>query len=349
MDRVLDCQFSRRFGVEIEINTPSGIIVKLDPHEGENPEGADRIAYLISRTLKKPAQIQAWRQTTHNNTLWVVKPDGSCGIEICSPVTKGWLGLSEIMRVIQTLERYNAKADGRCSLHVHVNISDLTKKQLATVMAYYIKCEHIIFDSLPGNRKNSRYCQFIGSSDLFDCNFGMDQDDLISRVSESKYYSINTFHFMKGGGFTMDNNRRQTIEFRVAENKACLDPFYVKNWVRFLLHFVEMTKHLPYPEPYKSGGNEESGLLWLSPRRMFEILGFDQPMSFGMKQVKAWFFGRIAQNGYPDMDFGLPSTFTNKGRISAHNEFMSLIKNESFDDVMGYLNDDVLFGAKYAK
>ena len=93
--------YSRRFGVEIELNSMDG---RNRPLGKNNPVGADHIANLISRSLKKTAKITKWHHT-HNNEFWVVKPDSSCGIEVCSPVSKGWKGLKEICHVVE--EFYN--------------------------------------------------------------------------------------------------------------------------------------------------------------------------------------------------------------------------------------------------
>lgn len=354
MDRVLDCQFHRRFGVEIELNTLNGVVKKLDEDKGESAYGSDLVASLIHEATRKPVEIHGWHRTD-NNGGWIVKPDSSCGIEVCTPVLKGWTGLKSLMKVVEAFAKSNADAskkhrinsDNRCSMHVHVNIADLTKEQLATVIAYYIKCEHVIFDSLPIRRKNNRYCQFIGMTDLFSHDFNMDPDDLISRVSGVKYYSLNAYHFMKGGGFTWRNNRRQTIEFRIAENDACLSPFFVKNWVRFLLHFVEVTKNAPYPTKYVAG-DPWSSLLFLDTKDVFKVLKFDQPMSEGLKQMRNWFMGRVLSNGCPirPSSTPLPAFFSSKGRERERAEFIKLC-NEMKPEGLDFVSSQDLYGKKY--
>lgn len=347
MDRVLDCQFQRRFGVEVELNTLDGIVKKLDEDEGDIPYGADLVANIISKTLRKPVEIHGWH-ATHNNYGWIVKPDSSCGIEVCSPVLKGWAGLKSLMRVVEAFSLAKLTADTRCSLHVHLNIADLNQDQLASVLAYYIKCEHVIFDSLPWRRKNNRYCQFLGMSDLFRHDTPMEAEEIIHKVAHTKYYSVNLYHFVKGGGFTLRNNRKQTMEFRVGESEMCLEPFHVKNWIRFLLHFVEVTKNLPLPLPYKES-DPWSSLLWLGPRDVFKLLKFDQPMSCGLKQVKNWFCNRIVDNGCEKGD-GLPAIWSDKGRAAARSEFMSMMEDLKMPEYYSFdMRDEVLYGKKYAK
>jgi hypothetical protein len=344
MDRVLDCQFYRRFGVEIELNTLNGVIKKCDEENGEIPLGADLVACLVRRATRSCVEVHGWH-ATHNNDNWIVKPDSSCGIEVCSPILKGWTGLKSLMKVVEAVNGAGLSADNRCSMHVHVNISDLTKRQLAAVLAYYIKCEHVIMDSVPYRRKNNRYCEFIGSSDAFHVNFPMDSEEIIARVSTAKYYSVNAYHFMKGGGFTWKNNRKQTVEFRIGDNGMCLSPFDTKNWIRFLLHFVEVTKSLPLPKDYLAG-DPWSSLLWLDPEDVFKVLKFNEPLSDGMKQVRDWFIDRISRHG-EDFDKPVTSIWTNAGRLAAREQFLNIQKRHQKAADYGLPCDDHVFGKKY--
>lgn len=342
MDRVLDCQILRRFGVEVELNTLNGIIKKLDEDEGEIPYGAERVACLINRTLRVPVEIQGWHHT-FNNDEWIVKPDSSCGIEVCSPILKGWRGLKSVVEVIRAFRDADLVADKRCSLHVHVNIGDLTQTQLASVIAWYVKCEHVILDSVPSHRKINRYCQMLGMSDLFDDETRLEPDELIDKVGRYKYYSMNANRIMRGGGFGASGQRKPTMEFRIAENDACLDPFFVKNWVRLLLHFVEVTKNQPLPNEYRKG-DQWSGLLWLSPREVFQVMRLDEPISPGLRQVKDWFCARILDNGY---DSYLPGIFSNAGRKVARSEFLSMAPSTSLGAEIRESEEELLFAKKY--
>lgn len=291
-----DCRSYRRFGAEIEINALDGSTRRPNADIGEIPLGADLLAKVIYTKLLEPVEIHAW-DYYHNNTNWIIKHDTSCGMEINTPVLKGWRGLKKLMKCVEGVNESGLTADERCSLHIHINISDLDLDQLATVIAYYIKCEHVIFDSFPGSRKNNRYCQLLGMTDLFTHNVMPDPDELLSAVSGTKYYSMNAYHFVRGGGFSTSNSRRKSVEFRIAENEGCIDPFYVKNWVRFLIHFFDVTKDMPMPSRYREG-DVWSGLLWLSPNDVFKLLKFDNEslLSNGLRQVRRWFVNRLKQN-----------------------------------------------------
>lgn len=346
MDRVFDCQSYRRFGVEIELNTADGVVRKLDRDKGDVPLGADRIAVLIRRTLNEPVEIQSWDHN-YNNECWIVKPDSSCGIEVCTPVLKGYTGLKNLVQVVETFRRESISSDNRCSLHVHVNISDLSKSQLASVIAWYIKCEHIFMDSVPPLRKANRYCQMLGMTDFLNTDFSMDPDELLYSISTVKYYSINAYHFMKGGGFDCYNSRKKTIEFRIGESDMCLDGLAVKNWVRLLLHFVEMTKNRPMPKKYQEG-DRWTGLVWLDPSDMFSLLGFNQPCSQGLYQIKKWFSDRILANGYHT---GMSGIFSNAGREAARKDFLAIYENslDSLNHRKEESREIMLYDKKYSK
>lgn len=340
MESPFDCRFYRRYGIELEVNPLNGVVRRPDTDSGEIPVGSDYISRIINKTIGESVELQGWDHI-HNNTSWVVKPDNSCGIEVNSPILKGWTGLEKLMRVQEALRDAGINSDKRCSLHVHVNIADLNPQQLASVVAYYIKCEHIFFDSIPPHRKNSRYCQLLGLTDLFSHDFYMNPMDLINLVSGVKYYSMNCYHFCKGGGFTSDNHRKRTIEFRIMEGSACLDPLATKNWVRFLLHFVDRTSKLPLPKDYWEG-DRWSSLLWLNPTDMFEILHFDKDdmLSPGLKQVRDWFLNRLHEYGY---NTGLKGLWSNEGRSAAREDFMKLYKSIRQTPVDG----DPVYGKNY--
>lgn len=339
MNRPIECCSNRRFGTEIELNTLNGIIKRSDSDCGEIPYGADYIAYVVRKSSRENVLISSW-DYVHNNNNWVLKHDMSCGLEINTPVFKGYYGLKKLVGVIESLSKDSKiKANEKCSLHVHVDIGDLDINQLASVIAYYIKCEHIFFDSIPSQRKNNRYCQFIGMTDWFDTEFDMDPMDLVNRVSQSKYGSINAFHFVRGGGFITNNDRRRTLEFRIAENNACLDPYFVKNWIRLLLHFIDVTKDKGVPKIYSSG-DQTSGLVWLDFPQVYRLLKFDEQLSLGMQQVRQWFLDRIEVNG----DSGSNSViWSNNGRSFCRKQFFE-IKNSvtRIND-----NEDALYGEKW--
>lgn len=278
------CDLSRRFGVEIELNTTTGIIKSKE----YVPDGGEEVARLIRRVVTEPVELHGWHYTNNNN-CWVIKPDGSCGIEVCSPILKGAVDLAKLVKIVQHFrDDPRIQSDRRCSFHVHVNVEDLSNYQIASVLASWIKCEGVLYDSLPGYRKCSRHAQLIGMSNLVDHVDTPVVERLIEILSYTKYHSASTYHLRKG--------RRRSIEFRIAENSFCTNPLAVKNWIRFLLHFIACTKDRKLPKRYRPN-DPWSGLVWLDLLRVWVLLGFNsKQLSPGLNQVRHWFLQRLLQN-----------------------------------------------------
>lgn len=310
----LDCGFVRRFGVEIELNAADGRNRPIGHEEGRLPEGIHYVGNLVQKTTREKVLIHKWGHD-HNNDCWVIKPDSSCGLEVCSPVSKGWYGLSRICKVVEAFSLDpRIRADGRCSLHVHVDVSDLDLERVAAIVAWWVKCEPVFMDSVPPQRKRNRYCQFLGLTDIFEHNISYTPDSLIKRVGYTKYSSLNTYH--------LKNGKRSTIEFRIMESRCCRDPLMMKNWVRLLLHFVQRSVYARMPKPYEEG-NCWTGWVWLDPVDVFKFLGFSGEcvLSPGMAQVRDWFLQRLLENS---KNTGLSGVMSDQGRSISRQQIESL-------------------------
>jgi hypothetical protein len=286
--KYLTYNYNRCFGTEIEINSFNGASKCL---LGELPEGIQYVGLLVQKVTQGRVLLQKWDHN-HDNDCWIIKPDSSCGMEICSPVSKGLYGIREICHVVDKLSQTSRiQADKRCSLHVHVDVSDLDLSQLARVIQWWIKCEPVFMDSVPEWRKNNRYCQFIGSLDFFEADSKFEPKTLISLLGNShyvgKYGSLNTFHYW--------NENRKTIEFRLMDNFCCKNSNMLKNWLLLLLHFVERALHWPNV-PYQPS-NAWTGWCWLDPKEVFCLLGFDQSLAPLLQEVRQWFLQRLLLNG----------------------------------------------------
>lgn len=274
----------RRFGVEIELNTSTGIIREKE----EIPDGSDIVASLIRNVCNDSVQLNGWLYV-NNNKSWVIKPDSTCGIEINSPILKGVYDIAKLTKIVQNIQQNPIiQSDSRCSFHVHVNLEDLNDTQIATLMAWWIKCEGVFFDSIISSRKCHRHTQLIGMSNLFESHKNYSLDYILSSLSDVKYHSASLYH--------MRQKRRKSVEFRIAGHDFCTNPLAVKNWVRLLLHFVDIAAKMDFPSKYNKN-DIWSGLLWLNPKEVFELLNFDkQNLSEGMKQVRHWFLNQLKMN-----------------------------------------------------
>jgi hypothetical protein len=297
----------RRFGVELELNAFDG---RNRPKDGNMPAGIDVVANIVGEASPESgAEVRAWEHT-NGNKRWVVKPDSSCGMEVVSPPRKSWRGLKDVLCVIDALSAdERVRADQRCSVHVHVEVADLTEEQIASIVAWWVKCEPVIIDAMPISRKRNRYCQLIGMNNTFQHDGEYSNRNLIERVGDVKYYSFNTWAYCRGA--------RKTIEFRTVEGSGCTDAYLVKQWVRFLIHFVEVAKDFKKPNSYHEPKNDKdrteltpwTGLVWLDPEEVLTFLGFNNiptsvpghrktlefTLSKGMEQTRNWFLARLAK------------------------------------------------------
>jgi hypothetical protein len=334
MDELLTCDVSRRVGVEIELNTPTGEIKPLKKNEA--PEGADYVGLLVNKSTGKRTSIHGWH-STHDNIGWVIKPDSSCGIEVCSPVGKGWEHIQSIAQVAEDL-RVCGKigADSRCSLHTHVDAYDLDDDQLGAILAYWIKCEAVISDAFPAKRKLNRYCQYIGISDLFEADGSYSSYSLIQLLSNTKYYSINTFHLSRGN--------RRSFEIRYGENDMCTDPFSMKNWLLFILHFCRCAIEAGLPGPPEDG-DVMSGLYWIDPEDMFKFLHWDKPemLSPSLRQVRRWFIGRLSFY----TNSGLGGIWSQEARKIAYEQVLDIMTRENIEMGLYKPTEEELFGKEY--
>lgn len=287
----------RRFGLELELLSFDG---KNRPDNGQQPAGIDYVAMTVARNSTEGTDIRAWEHT-HGNDVWVIKPDSSCGMEVCSPILKGWTGVKKCCEVVQALgSDAKIRVDQRCSVHIHVEVADLEPAEIATVIAHWFKVEPVFMDSVPPNRKRNRYCQFMGMTNLLQHDSRLSAQDLIKRVGNVKYYSLNTNQYLR--------NNRKTLEFRIIEGEGCKDAYLVKNWIRLIVHFIEMARKRPFPGPYQEG-DPFSSFLWLDPEDVFRLLGFsDNPEEFelspGLRQTRDWFLARLNHYMARDVDSG---------------------------------------------
>jgi hypothetical protein len=339
---VLDWRNDRRFGVEIEVNAFDGRS-RPEVHKSP-PKGIEDVGELVSRTLEKRVTVTTWKHT-HNNTSWQIKPDGSCGMEVITPILKGWNGLGQVCMVTDRFGKdERITADKRCSFHVHVNVADLPKQQIGSVLAHWLKCEAVFLDAMPGTRKRNRYCQAVGLCDMFQVDEPVGYQEVMIRLGTTKYYTINNFHLQQGN--------RDSVEVRLAENDACTDPYFAKNWVRLVVHFVEMASQKPFPKRYDPS-DPWTGLAWLDPIDVLTLLGFmpgQMKLSPGLQQTRNWFLARMHKYTF---DGNLGGIWSKMGRSIAYQQVQEIMQKlerqgVDFEDALHPKDmNDALFNEKF--
>lgn len=234
-----------RFGVEIELDAFDGRDFAAQPlGHGEMPAGASEVADIVAG-LGYEVQTHGWKHN-HNNSVWTCKPDSSCGIELCSPVLDEG-GIPDVLRVMSALKtdpRVSAGED--CAFHVHVDVSEIVSGMpelsvpLCSVLAWWIKSEPIMLDSVPARRRSSRFCKCIGFTDLFDHEEKVLPCMAVGKLRD-KYLTLNTHHLVA--------RKRDSIEFRIME--GTVDPELAGPWIGFLLNFVGKASAAPMPDDYR--------------------------------------------------------------------------------------------------
>jgi len=257
-----------RFGAEIELNSLDfRDFVKNPLRNGERPAGMDHVAGIVSR-LGFSCEIQDW-QYNHNPSCWSCKPDNSCGLELCSPVLDEGTK-SQLFQVMDAISNDDSiLVDERCAFHVHLELSSMDfNDSCASILAWWIKCEHVFVDFASPLRKNNFYCKPIGLTDVFSSDEKV-SSDIIFRKLSAKHFSANAFHLF--------NRRRPTLEFRVAEGTK--NSFFADMWIRVLLRFAEVASNRGMPSDY----------LWISPEEVLKFMNLDG-------DLESWFVSRLLSN-----------------------------------------------------
>lgn len=315
--------YARRFGVEIEINSFDSRNRPVHCQEGNLPDGIYYVGNLVQRFTDDHVVVQKWG-LNHFNSAWIIKPDSSCGLEVCSPVLKGWAGLKNLCCVLKGFENDpNIASDSRCSLHVHVDVSDLSGLELASVLSWWIKFEAVFLDSVPSSRKLNQYCQFFGLKTTLKHDAIFQPEFLVKIFGQHKYHTINTYHYLC--------RNRKTIEFRIMDHMCCRDPWMAKNWVRLILHFVECCVKRGLPVAPRAD-DPWSGYTWLDPADLFDFLGFfHSDISPGLEQVRGWFLSRLKKNVKSDHETGVFSAKARRFSIKQIKELDKIFITKIYD------------------
>lgn len=288
--------YDREFGLEIEVNTENGEIKRCE--DNCIPPGMDKLGLIVNQAVNGKVSLSDWSYF-HNCSQWIIKHDTSCGLEINSPVMQGFHDIVKVSRLIHHIKEYWKKCDERCSIHIHVGIHDLTKEQLARVLAFYIGAEHIILDAVPYNRKNNRFCRQIFTHENICYREEIQNGELLELFGSSKYYSCNIYHFYRGGLFKQSNNRRKTIEFRMLGNQVCLDNQECINWILFFLHFIRCSLDKKYSTLKtelirqlisSTIAKKTQPIIMFSPEEFYDLVfaRYDD-----MQHIKLWFYKKI--------------------------------------------------------
>lgn len=267
----------RAYGVELELSSYN--ITK------------ERVAKIIEKTDRnREVFVSGWSYSEEND-YWHVKDDSSCGWEIASYKSVGIKDLANIVKVTDAVAEAGAIVTPKCGFHLHVEVSDFTNDQIATLVAIWMKIEKVVTSSIPHHRVNNKYCRLL--NDFYP---KQSNKDLCGEGSVLKFWkaikpnlkgNYNLFRRVALNIWNyVENSGKQTVEFRFPE--GTLNSNDVKNWIRLLVHFVDYSKTQRFPDNTNEVGLQEAlSLMGLVGTSNFYIL------SQGLRDTKDWFLHRL--------------------------------------------------------
>jgi hypothetical protein len=205
-----------------------------------------KIRYALEFEFELPAKLDADKLIERGKTLksWEIKRDGSLqnGIEL-SPENSNHLyynedSLLQIKEILALVRVYRGKALPSCGLHIHINVKNLTDKNILTIIKEWIHKQKFIVKRFKTSKERlSNTCKLLPKSNLSKLTekeihaFRNNTRTGFQNYSclDEKYYSLNISH--------LPRNDYQTIEFRCFESTTNFKE--IKQIIYFVLTFIQ--------------------------------------------------------------------------------------------------------------
>lgn len=206
----------------------------------------ESIRFSPELEIELPAKVDAEKLINRGKTLkgWEIKSDGSLnnGIEL-SPENPNHLyynqdSLMQIKEVLALIRVYKGKALPSCGLHIHVNVRNLTDKQILTIIKEWVHKQRFIAKKFHVNKDRIEdTCKLLPKNELHkltEKEIHAFRNNLRTSFRaygylDEKYYSLNVNHLPK--------NDYQTIEFRLFGGSVNYRE--IKEAIYFTLTFVK--------------------------------------------------------------------------------------------------------------
>lgn len=263
----------RWIGVELEYNS----LDKLSRSVSVNglPHGIYFFADVCVDALNKFVEINKWH-STNNNENWVIKPDASCGLELCSPPQNLKSLLKDMNLLINKINNYKfLESDNRCSFHIHIDIIDFDYYDLIYLIEKWVQLEPFFFFLCKEDRWINNYCKPLS------LNFeALPLDSkytnlIVESLYDNKYLAINLCNLKK--------KKKNTVEFRIVGSDACLDYETAASFCKIFNIFVERVKS------EKNKMNRISNFEFLSIKESLEFLSLEDDISLDWIKSKLLF------------------------------------------------------------
>lgn len=205
-----------------------------------------KIRFAPELEIELPAKVDSDNLITRGKTLkgWEIKADGSLqnGIEL-SPENPNHLyynkdSLMQIKEVLAIVRVYKGKALPSCGLHIHINVRNLSDKQILTIIKEWIHKQRFIAKKFHVSKERLEdTCKLLPKSELHkltEKELHAFRNNLRTSFRgysylDEKYYSLNVCHLPK--------NEYQTLEFRLFGGSVNFRE--IKEAIYFTLCFVK--------------------------------------------------------------------------------------------------------------
>jgi hypothetical protein len=205
-----------------------------------------KIRFAPELEIELPAKTDSERLIERGKTLkgWEIKSDGSLenGIEL-SPENSNHLyynedSLLQIKEVLALVRVYRGKALSTCGLHIHINIKNLSDKQILTIIKEWVHRQKYIAKKFNVSKERlENTCKLLPKSELHkltEKEIHAYRNNLRTSFRaysyiDEKYYSLNVSHLPK--------QDYQTIEFRLFGGTVNFRE--IKEAIYFTLTFIK--------------------------------------------------------------------------------------------------------------
>ena len=279
----------------IETLTPTVRMVKFQPKrtfgvEMEWSTDASRAKMKTAiMTFPEEVAVICGYQRNPEADKWYCKTDSSCGHEVASRVLGSFDSIRKTLEDLKLLAEVHAKlvsigcqVTNTCGGHVTVSLGDMDNNMVTKVMKYWVKFEKFTFEMLPTRRARNSYCH--NHSGSFHSNQVYDLENIRPYFSGRNSFNI--------GHFSWDSSRsvHRLVEIRCGEGTQ--DPRCQKNWVRYILHWLESVKTMPEPTDLNWVSLREGlRLMNLLPRKGGEEVVILSP---ALSELREWMLARVA-------------------------------------------------------
>ena len=167
---------------------------------------------------------------------WNVKSDGSLrdnGVEF---VTKKLFG-KDLSIALDELHDYliattvpNSTPSDRCSVHIHLDVTDLNKTEYARLLIDYAIFENVLFNYCGVHRKENLYCLPFARSD----DFKRTLSNILTSVSKDLEFKKYVNSFPKYSALNLNaTSKYGSLEFRL--HGGTYDMLRVKEWINIIM------------------------------------------------------------------------------------------------------------------